>query len=123
MEFSRNCENKHFHETQSAYFGHEAFTIFTSACYYHCLDNENNDNNDDDDTSLKVGITIAVVNHERNMAFTCNQKIIKMVWNHIDRAINTVYNWSDGCASQFCSQCFSQNVILYPRLKNILGLW
>ena len=94
VDFSRNYENKSFHEIQSAYFGHEAFTIFTCACYYHCLDNENNDNSDDNDNGLKV-IPIAVVsnevNHERNSAFHCSQKVIKMVCNQIDRAINTVH--------------------------------
>ena len=33
VDFSKNYE-KQFHETQSAYFGHEAFTIFTAACYF-----------------------------------------------------------------------------------------
>ena len=109
MDFSRNNENKNFHEIQSAYFGHEAFTIFTCACYYHRLDNENNDNNDDNDRGLKVILIVVVsneVNHERNIAFHCNQKVITMVFNQIDRAINTAYIWSDGCASQlFFAHC------------------
>ena len=33
VDFSRNCDNKQFHEIHSAYFGHEAFTLFTPACY------------------------------------------------------------------------------------------
>ena len=48
VDFSRNYENKNFHEIQSAYFGHEGFTILTCACYYHRLDNENNNKNNDD---------------------------------------------------------------------------
>ena len=32
IDFSRNYENKQHHEIQSAYFGHEAFTLFTCAC-------------------------------------------------------------------------------------------
>ena len=31
------------------------------------------------------------VNHERNITFHCNPKVIKMVCNQIDRTINTVY--------------------------------
>ena len=121
MDFSRNYENKNFHEIQSAYFGHEAFTIFTCACYYHSLDNENNDNNDHNDNWLKV-IPIAVVsnevNHERSIAFHCSQKVIKMVCNQIDCTINTVYIWSDDCASQFHSQYVFCTLSFYtPDLK------
>ena len=32
VDFSKNYENKQKHEIQSAYFGHEAFTLFTAAC-------------------------------------------------------------------------------------------
>ena len=34
VDFSKNYENKQKHEIQSAYFGDEAFTVFTAACYY-----------------------------------------------------------------------------------------
>ena len=33
VDFSRNYDNKQFHEIQSAYFGHKAITLFTAACY------------------------------------------------------------------------------------------
>ena len=35
VDFSKKYENKQLHEIQSAYFGHECFTIFTTACYVH----------------------------------------------------------------------------------------
>ena len=35
VDFSHNYENKQLHKIQSAYFGHEAFTVFTCICY-HC---------------------------------------------------------------------------------------
>ena len=34
VDFSKNYENKQKHDIQSPYFGHEAFTLFTAACYY-----------------------------------------------------------------------------------------
>ena len=40
VDFSHNYENKELHEIQSAYFGHEAFTVFTSVCYHHSFDTE-----------------------------------------------------------------------------------
>ena len=118
MDFSRNYENKNFPEIQSLFFGHETFTIFTCACYYHCLDNENNGNNDYNDNGLK-SIPIAVVsnevNHERNTAsFHCNQEVIKIVCNQRDCAINTVYIRSNGCADQFCSQYVFWTLPFYP---------
>ena len=35
VDFSWNYENKQVHEVQSAYFGHENFTLYTSAWYFH----------------------------------------------------------------------------------------
>ena len=33
VDFCHNYENKRRHKIQSAYFGHEAFIVFTAACY------------------------------------------------------------------------------------------
>ena len=44
-----NYLKKHLHEIQSAYFGHEAFTIFTAACYFH---GENDHNEEKSDLSM-----------------------------------------------------------------------
>ena len=48
----KNCDNKQHHEIQSAYFGYEAFTMYTAACYYrsHDIDGACID----EDASLKV---------------------------------------------------------------------
>ena len=35
VDFSRNYDNKKRYETQSVYFGYEAFTLFTAVCYCH----------------------------------------------------------------------------------------
>lgn len=35
VDFSKNYENKQRDEIQKAYFGHENFTIFPAACYFH----------------------------------------------------------------------------------------
>ena len=39
-DFSHNHENKQLHEIQSAYYGHEAFTVFTCVCYHCSFDTE-----------------------------------------------------------------------------------
>ena len=38
VDFSCNYENKQLHKIQLAYFGHEAFTVFTCVCYHHSFD-------------------------------------------------------------------------------------
>lgn len=69
VDFSKNYENERRHEIQSAYFGHEAFTIFTAACYYKPIE-------------YTPGVEKAVVIisnetvHERNITFVCNLKSI-----------------------------------------------
>ena len=37
VDFSKNYDNKQRHKIQSAYFGHECFTIFTAACYFNSI--------------------------------------------------------------------------------------
>ena len=38
MIFRKSYDNKQHHEIQSAYFGHEAFTLYTAVCYYRSHD-------------------------------------------------------------------------------------
>ena len=35
VDISKNYQNKQRHEIQNAYFGHENFTLFTAASYFH----------------------------------------------------------------------------------------
>ena len=52
VDFLKNYDNQQHHEIQSAYFGYEAFTLYTAACYYrsHDIDGACVDK----DASLKV---------------------------------------------------------------------
>ena len=52
VDFLKNYDNKQHHEIQSAYFGYEAVTLYTAACYYrsHDIDGACVDK----DASLKV---------------------------------------------------------------------
>ena len=72
VDFSRHYENKQLHEIQSAYFGHEAFTVFTCVCYHHSFDTEVMD---DEESGLKLIPTAIISNevtHEQNITFHCN---------------------------------------------------
>ena len=114
MDFSCNYENKQLHEIQSAYFGHEAFTVFTCVYYHRSFDTEVMY---DEESGLKLipaTIISNEVTHEQNTAYHCNQKVIQMVQNKLNQIINTVYIWSDGCASQFWSQYVFQTLSFYP---------
>ena len=61
VDFSKNYDNKQHHERQSAYFGHEAFTLYTAACYYrsHDIDGACVDK----DAGLKV-LSVVIVSNE-----------------------------------------------------------
>ena len=71
VDFSKNYDNKQHHEMQSAYFVHEAFTLYTAdgACV-------------DKDAGLKVLSVVIVSNetiHERNIALSSNMKLLEIV--------------------------------------------
>ena len=84
VDFSKNYDNKQHLEIQSAYFGYEAFILYTAACYYrsHDIDGACIDK----DAGLKVLSVVIVSNetiHERNIAFSCNMKLSEIVRQHI----------------------------------------
>ena len=124
VDFSKNYDNKQHHEIQSAYFGHEAFTLYTAACYFKM--NEVSDVSYDNDTNLNVLPAVIVsneTNHERNIAFSCNNKLLDIIRNKVPE-LEVVYFWSDGCASQFRSRFVFKSFLLYPRNLNFFwGLW
>ena len=94
VDFSKNYDNKQHHEIQSAYFGHEAFTLYTGTCYYRshdivgvCVDK---------DAGLKVLSVVIVSNdiiHERNIAFSCNMKLLEIVRQHMP-CLKKAFFWS-----------------------------
>lgn len=124
VDFSKNYDNKQRHEIQSAYFGHDNFTIFTAACYMHNeITVENFSKEIDEETNLTV-VPIAIVSnetsHDRNVAFTNNNKLIKIV-KEINPNISTFHFWSDGCAGQFRSRYVFRSFSFYP--DNIKLTW
>ena len=59
-DFPKNYDSKQFHEIQSAYFGHEALTLYTTACYHKS--EEYIYTSDDKDSGLKVLSVVIVSN-------------------------------------------------------------
>ena len=115
VDFSKNYENKQRHEIQSAYFGHENFTIFTAACYFH--ESLSVENGKLDEKSNLVKLPVAIISnetsHDRNVAFTNNNQLIRMV-KDLAPSISTFHFWSDGCAGQFRSQFVFRSFTYYP---------
>ena len=114
VDFLKNYDKQQHHEIQSAYFGYEAFTLYTAACYYrsHDIDGACVDK----DTGLKVLSVVIVSNeliHEGNIAFSCNMKLLEIVRQHIP-SLKKAYFWSDGCTTQFHSRFTFRSVTFYP---------
>ena len=63
IDLSKNCQNKQCHEIQSAYFGHENFTLFTAACYFHRDANIESFSSNNDCDSCLVIVPVAVVSN------------------------------------------------------------
>ena len=72
VDFSKNYENKQPHEIQCAYLGHENFTIFTAACYFHTSISIENSVMDEESNFMKLPVVIISneTKHDCNMAFS-----------------------------------------------------
>ena len=102
VDFSRNYENKQVHEVQSVYFGHENFTLYTAACCFHKSLGIDGKSDPNDLTLITMAIIFNETSHDRNVAFTNNNKLIRIVREMVP-TIDTFHFWSDGCAGQFRS--------------------
>ena len=125
VEFSKNYENKQHHEIQSAYVGHKIFTILTAVCYFHTSISIENSVIDEESNLVKFLVVIISneTKHDHNMAFSNNNKLIRMVKDMAPN-ISMFHFWSNGCAGQFRSQfmfCFF--LLLSSRYHINMELW
>ena len=120
VDFSKNYENKQRHEVQSAYFGHESFTIFTAACYFHKNISIKNGQLNAESNLVKFPVVVISneTSHDRNVAFSNNNQLIRMVKDLVP-TITTFHFWSDGCAGQFRSQFVFRSFCYYPADINL----
>ena len=70
---ARNYDNKQASEVQSAYFGHNTFTLYTVCAYL-----KDKDGNLD---YFPLGVVSNEANHDRNFSFTINQIVIDTLRN------------------------------------------
>ena len=95
VDYSENYSNKEQQEIQSAYFGHETFSIFTACCYFRGHEGKLKTKN--------VTITSEATDHSRIAAHSCIIKVLEEVTKAM-QSISKIYVWSDGCAAQFRSR-------------------
>ena len=97
VDYSENYVNKQQGEIQSAYFGHDSFSIFTACRYLR------------DAEEKLVNENVVVVSeasyHSRIAAFTCINKVFNFVREKHELPLKvTLHVWSDGCTGQFRSR-------------------
>ena len=92
--YRENYSNKDQQEIQSAYFGHNTFSIFMACCCF-CGD-------DGEVVSKNITVTSNATDHSLIAAHTCNMKVIEELNKTVQ--IAKVHAWSHGCAAQFHSQ-------------------
>ena len=88
--------------------------MYTAACYYRSHDIDGACVNKDAGLKVLSVIVSYETIHERNIAFSCNMKLLEIVRQHI-LSLKKAYFWSDGCTAQFhsrftfCSMTFHPN--------------
>lgn len=112
VDFARNYDNKQAAEIQSAYFGHDTFTLYTACCYLKDCNGKLE--------SFPLGIVSNEANHDRNVSFSNNMLIIDNLTAR-NPNLKAVYFWSDGCAKQFRSKYVFKSLLLYP--ENLKISW
>ena len=92
IDYSESYKNAEQNEIQSTYFGRSCFSIFTACCYYRTEEGVL--------MTYPVTITSESSNHSRIAAFSCVNKILKVVEERIN-PIKKVIAWSDRMGVQF----------------------
>ena len=93
VDYSENYKNKQQSEIKAGYYGQGQFSLFVVVIYMK----------QHDDTVCKNYALVTRENdHSCNISFGLNNFILSTMQANYD--FKTVKLWSDGCASQFCSQ-------------------
>ena len=96
VNYSESYSNSQQHEVQSAYFGQQNITIFTSCSCYR-------DGGEDNLTAFPTAVIRKSNDHSRITAFSCIVTIVDELKKLMD-ALRKVIMWSEGCSSQFRSK-------------------
>ena len=96
VDFAENYRNDQQNEIQSAYFGHQSFSLFTSCCYYK----------DDENILQQKSIVIVTESsdHNRVTSISSLKKVVEIVENSSGKNFRRLIVWSDGMSAQFRSR-------------------
>ena len=96
VDFAENYRNDQQNEIQSAYFGHQSFSLFTSCCYYK------------DDGNILQQKSIAIItensDHNRVTSMSSLRKVVEIAENSLGKSFRRLIIWSDGMNEQFRSR-------------------
>ena len=112
VDFAGNYRNDQQHEIQSAYFGHESLSLFTSCCYYK--DEENN--------LQQKSIVVVTENsdHNRVTSMSSLKAVVEIAESRTGKKYHRLIVWSDGMGTQFRSRfVFKISGTLFPE-KEVL---
>ncbi len=109
VDFSENYTNVQKNEIQSAYFGHQCFSLYTVCIWYgETASNE---------CMLRCKSFCIIsdsLSHDKTSALHFNRLLIDKI-RQIKPDVGSIHFWSDGCAAQFKSKfCFYFLAHCYP---------
>ena len=96
VDFAESYRNDQQNEIQSAYFGNQSFSLFTSCCYFKGVTSEIRNKSAVAETENS--------DHNRIPIMSCLKKVIDTVETECSKSFTNVVLWSDGMGTQFRSR-------------------
>lgn len=96
VDFAENYKNDQQDEIQSAYFGHQSFSLFTSCCYF--LDEEQKLDH------KSIVVITESSDHNRITSMSSLKQVVEIAEEWTKRKFHRLIVWSDGMGSQFRSR-------------------
>ena len=93
VDFDESYRNDQQNEIQSAYFGNQSFSLFTSCCYFKGVTSEIR--------NKSVVVVTKNSDHNRITSMSCLKKLIDAVETECGKSFTSVVLWSDGKGVEF----------------------
>ena len=100
VDFAESYRNNQQNEIQSAYFGKQSFSLFTSCCYLEGATSEIR--------NKSVVVVTENSDHNRITSMSCLKEVIYTMETKHGKSFTNAVLWSDGMGAQFQSRFISQ---------------
>ena len=100
FDFAESCRNDQQNEIQSAYFGNQSFSLFTSYCYFKGVTSEIR--------NKSAVVETESSDYNRIPLMSCLKKVVDTVETECGKSFTNVVFWSDGMCTQFQSRFIFQ---------------